>query len=312
LALYYSKFCATCCMFDHLGINYQAKFQKATMTRAIFYVSDSTAMTAKGLGRSLLSQFDNAYFVEYLRPYVDTEVKVVQLVNDLKTVKLVDGTTPIVFASMMDDVLMKRLSSEVDGVIDILEPFVATLERMIEEKPSKAVGRAHTANNFDAYKRRIEAIDFSLATDDGLKLSDYDQADLILLGVSRTGKTPTALYLALNFGLKVANYPFTADDLPCFRLHESHKKNRQKLVGLVISPERLSTIRRERRPIGKYADHLQVVLELDAGRELFYRENIPVVDTTTRSVEEIAASILNIVSIPRLQYPITLQHIPNG
>ena len=169
-------------------------------------------------------------------------------------------------------------------MIDILAPFVASLEHMIKEKPSKAVGRAHNASNLDAYKLRIEAIDFTLASDDGLKLTTYDQADLILLGVSRTGKTPTALYLALNFGLKVANYPFTADDLPTFCLHEFHKKNRQKLVGLTISPERLSSIRKERRPDGRYASYIQVVIELDAIRDLFDREKVPVIDTTTRSV----------------------------
>jgi len=262
------------------------------MMRSIFYVSDSTAMTAKGLGKSLLSQFDNISFVEYLRPYVDTDSKVEELVEDLQAIKKATGCAPIIFASIMDNQLMDKLSSKIDGVIDILAPFVATLERMIEEKPSKAVGRAHTANNLDAYKKRIEAIDFSLATDDGLRQSDYLHADLILLGVSRTGKTPTALYLALNFGLRVANYPFTDEDLPKFELNEAHRSNRQKLVGLMISPERLTRIRKERLPLGKYADHEQVAVELCAIKELFDREKIPTVDTTTRSVEEIAALIL--------------------
>lgn len=267
------------------------------MMRSVFYVSDSTAMTAKGLGKSLLSQFEKISFVEYLRPYVDTEPKVADLISELKNAQVLDNQSPIVFASMMDENLMQKLTREVEGVIDIFKPFLATLEQMMAEKSSKAVGRAHNASNVDVYKRRIEAIDFTLATDDGLKLSDYDQADLVLLGVSRTGKTPTALYLALNFGLKVANYPFTADDLPRFKLAACHEKNRQKLVGLMISPERLVMIRKERRPESQYADHLQITLELDALNDLFFREKIPFVETSTRSVEEIAASIMRMFSI---------------
>lgn len=269
------------------------------MTRSVFYVSDSTAMTAKGLGKSLMSQFEKVAFIEHLRPYVDSEEKVFELVAELRNAALVDGQVPIVFASMMDENLMHKLSSNAEGVIDIFQPFLKTLERMMAKKSSKVVGRAHNASNSNAYKLRIEAIDFTMATDDGLRVSDYDQADIILLGVSRTGKTPTALYLALNFGLRVANYPFTSEDLPHFKLCEAHKKNRQKLVGLTISSERLTKIRKERRPEGSYGDHLQVSLELQALKELFERENIPMVDTSIRSVEEIAASIMSMFSARR-------------
>lgn len=265
------------------------------MARSIFYVSDSTAMTAKGLGQSLISQFDNFAFKEFLRPYIDSEQRVSDLVSELKAAEENDGESPIVFASMMDDHLIQKLSSEMNGVIDILRPFVAVLETMIAEKSSKAVGRAHDIRSADAYRKRIEAIDYTLATDDGLRLDNYDQADIILLGVSRSGKTPTALYLALNFYLKVANFPFTSEDLPRFFLNPAQEHNRKKLVGLMIAPERLATIRKERRAEGKYADLLQINLELDALRELFLRENISFVDTSTRSVEEIAASIMSIV-----------------
>lgn len=266
------------------------------MTRSVFYVSDSTAMTSKGLGKSLLSQFENITFTESLRPYVDSLEKIEELTNEIRNAEVITGQVPIVFASMMDENLMLALSSKVEGVIDIFAPFLKTLERMMEEKSSKAVGRAHNASNSHAYKKRIEAIDFTMATDDGLKLCDYDHADFILLGVSRTGKTPTALYLALNFGFKVANYPFTGEDLPRFSLHEAHIRNRKKLVGMLISPERLANIRRERRAEGNYADYLNICLELDALKDLFHRENIPSVDTSTRSVEEIAASIMSISS----------------
>lgn len=264
------------------------------MTRPIFYVSDSTAMTAKGLGKSLLSQFENLLFTEYLRPFVDSEEKVLELITEINTLKNLYRRPPIIFASMMDGDLMHTLSSGIEGVIDIVAPFMGTLERMMEEKPSKAVGRAHHAGDTDVYKKRISAIDFTLATDDGLRLHDYDQADIILLGVSRSGKTPTALYLALNFGLKVANYPFTPDDLPQFSLHKAHQHNRPKLIGLMISLERLKSIRKERFAKGNYADTAQITTELDALKRLYEREQIPYVDTSTRSVEEIAALVVRL------------------
>lgn len=266
------------------------------MPRSVFYVSDSTAMTAKGLGKSLLSQFENVLFSEHLRPYIDSRSKVMELIAELKDNRAREQNAPIIFASMMDESLMELLSSQVDGVIDIFQPFLATLERLMAEKSSKAVGRAHHGGDDAAYKHRIRAIDFTLATDDGLRLNDYDEADVILLGVSRSGKTPTALYLALNFGLKVANYPFTAEDLPRFLLNPAQTRNRHKLMGLLISLERLTAIRKERRPNGIYADPAHVRMELDALKELFEREKIPCVDTTTRSVEEIAASILGMLA----------------
>lgn len=256
-------------------------------------------MTAKGLGKSLLSQFENLLITEHLRPFVDSEEKILELVAEIKTIAKAHRRPPIIFASMMDNNLMQILRTHIAGVIDILQPFVQTLEGMIEEKPSKAVGRAHHAGDSDAYKNRILAIDFTLATDDGLRLHDYPKADIILLGVSRCGKTPTALYLALNFGLKVANYPFTSDDLPHFSLHLAHIQNRHKLIGLTISPERLAGIRKERFVTGAYADPAQISRELKALKELYEQEKIPWVDTSTRSVEEIAASVMRLYSHAR-------------
>lgn len=265
------------------------------MNRFVFYISDNTAMTAKALGQSLISQFDNIIPDEKLRPYVNSEAKVLLLVEELKRAREKYNNTPIVFASMMDENLMHLLLFKAEGVIDILNPFMKQLESIIAEKSSKTVGRAHRAKDVQSYKKRIDAIDFTLATDDGLKTCDYDYADMVLLGVSRLGKTPTSLYLALNFGFKVANYPFTADDLPEFFLNPYLARNHHKLVGLMISPERLLSIRKERRAQSSYADPEQIELELTALKKLYERERIPFIDTSTRSVEEIAASIMSIL-----------------
>lgn len=267
------------------------------MTRPIFYVSDSTAMTAKGLGKSLLAQFDNLLITEYLRPFIDSKEKVIELIEEIKHKNSQFRHQAVIFASIMDEDLINLLSSSLANVINIIAPFNKTLETIIKERPSKAIGRAHQLLDIAIYKKRLEAIDFTLATDDGLRKQDYDEADIILLGISRSGKTPTALYLALNFNLKVANYPFTPDDLPQFHLIDEHKHNRHKLIGLMIAEERLLIIRKERYQKHSYADRSLIREEIKALKELYDREALPWLDTTTRSVEEIAALILKIYKI---------------
>lgn len=263
------------------------------MTHAVFFVSDSTAMTAKGLGKSLLSQFEGP-FKEHLRPYINTAERIINLLEEIHRNHQSEQKIPIVFASIVDERLMQKLSDSFPQVIDIFGPFMARLELLLNSKSSKEVGQAHRLGNESVYQKRVVAIEYTLATDDGLKINFYDGADIILLGVSRCGKTPTALYLALNFGLKVANYPFTADDLPKFSLLDAHKKNREKLIGLSISTERLASIRHERRANTSYAAPSTIQAELDALGLLYEEECIPFIDTTTRSVEEIAASIVSL------------------
>lgn len=259
----------------------------------IFYVSDNTALTAKTLGKSLLSQFENIYFMEYLRPFINTQKKVLQLCDEINILAKQDEQSPIIFVSTVNHKILDILHEKFSNVIDILSPFVAHLELIINKKSSKRAGLAYKMNNIKEYDERIMAIDFTLDTDDGLKINNYDNADIVLLGVSRCGKTPTALYLALNLGLKVANYPFTAEDLPDFVLNAEQKKNHHKLFGLLISPERLASIRKERRSIGNYSDIECIKKELQALKDLFVREKIPFVDTTNRSVEEIATFIVS-------------------
>lgn len=259
----------------------------------IFYVSDNTALTAKSLGKSLLSQFENVYFMEHLRPFINTQKKVIELCQEIKEIQKQDEQEPVIFASVLNPQLMGMLRAKFVNIIDIIRPFIPSLEKLMGEKSSQRAGLAHKMINVREYDERIMAIDFTLSTDDGLKVSDYDEADIILLGVSRSGKTPTALYLALNFGLKVANYPFTSEDLPEFTLTLEQKKNHHKLFGLLISVERLTSIRKERRAAGNYSNVEQVSKELLALKDLFAREKIPFVDTTNRSVEEIASFIVS-------------------
>lgn len=261
--------------------------------RSIFYVSDNTAITAKSLGQSLITQFTNLDYTEFLRPYINNEEKILLLIHEIKDHQKKYHKTPVVFASIMSDALMNILISKVEGVIDIFRPFAQQLGDLMDEQPSKAVGKAHDLKARADYRARMAAIDFTMATDDGLRVDDYDHADVILLGVSRSGKTPTAIYLALNFSLKVANYPFTADDLPTFTLNQAQIRNRHKLFGLMVDEKRLSSIRKERRSNSSYSDLLLIKKELLALKKLFVREDIDFIDTTNKSVEEIAALIMN-------------------
>jgi len=269
------------------------------MERTVFYISDGTALTAKGLGKSLLSQFGHISFKEKIRPFIDTKEKVLSLIKEMDREALLSKKPFIAFASMMDDSLMSLLLIKYPEVIDIFSPFIKKLEGLIDQKSSKEVGLAHNISKEPMYEHRIQAIDFALATDDGLRMSEYERADLIILGISRSGKTPTSVYLALQFGLKVANYPFTSDDLPEFALNDALLKNRSKLFGLVISKERLLFIRNERRPGSPYADKDLIDQEIVALERLFFEENIPFIDATNRSVEEIASSIFYSMRVQR-------------
>lgn len=258
---------------------------------AVFYLSDSTALTAKVLGKSLLSLFDKIKFVEFWRPFINSKQKLLEVIKEIYFIKNHYNQEPIIFVSMIDEDLSNILYKEFPHIIDILRPFVPKLEKSLRKESIKQVGLAHRQNDQGEYDKRIMAIDFALACDDGLKTDWYDKADLILLGLSRSGKTPTSIFLALQFGLNVANYPFTSEDLPKFYLSEVLLKNRLKLFGLIINDLRLCSIRKERRPSGQYADIKHIKKELKALEDLYIKEKIPFLDTTNKSVEEIASSI---------------------
>jgi regulator of PEP synthase PpsR (kinase-PPPase family) len=181
--------------------------------------------------------------------------------------------------------------------------FLEPLARELEEEPNFEPGRAHGMSDIDAYMKRIEATNFALANDDGGVSRNYDEADVILVGVSRSGKTPTCLYLALQYGVYAANYPLTDEEFESGELPEFLIKQKQKLFGLSIDPERLSQIRKERRPMGTYSSVQQVRFELRETEKLFRRYGIPNVDTTKFSIEEISSRILDSTGVERRVRP---------
>jgi regulator of PEP synthase PpsR (kinase-PPPase family) len=260
--------------------------------RTVFYISDGTGITAENLGHSLISQFDQVEFEHITMPYVDTTEKAVAAVTRINHSAINTHTRPLVFATLVNEELRKILSTVNAMYIDIFNTFIGPLEQELQTQSSYTIGRGHGKHDENRYKARIEAIDFTLSTDDGSNIHRYSRADIILVGVSRCGKTPTCLYLAMQKGLLAANYPITEEDLQSHELPKSLLEYRQKLFGLTIAPMRLHEIRDKRRPDSHYAELEQCNYEVRQAERWFKEYHIPYISTTALSIEEIATKIL--------------------
>lgn len=271
--------------------------------RAVFFLSDQTGVTAEALGHSLITQFAGQHFRQMTLPFIDSEDKAREAVRTINSAGEGDGLKPVVFSTLVQPDL-RIIVKEADGIhLDIFDAFLDLLSTELQEQPSFTSGAAHGMSNIDAYMKRIEATNFALANDDGGISRNYDAADVILVGVSRSGKTPTCLYLALQYGVYAANYPLTDEELENGALPDFLIEQKHKLFGLTIAPERLRQIRTERRPMGKYASAQQVRYELREAAKIFRRYGIPHVDTTKFSIEEISSRILNNTGVERRVRP---------
>lgn len=271
--------------------------------RTIFFVSDQTGVTAETLGHSLLTQFDGMDFKLVTVPFVDSVDKAKRIAANVDQIGEIDKIRPIVFASLVQDDVREPLLKSTALVLDFFETFLAPLEGELGRKSSHALGRGHGMFDSKGYNLRIEATNYAMAADDGHGADHYNQADIILMGVSRSGKTPTCLYLALQYGVFAANYPLADEDLESNALPKSLRTFRDKLYGLTISPERLRQIRLERRSRGRYATPQQVSFELRAAESIFKRFGIRWIDTTHSSIEEIASTILSETGLQRRVRP---------
>ncbi len=262
-------------------------------TRVVFFVSDRTAITAEGLGNSLLTQFDQAVFVRHTLRFIDTPAKARSVAAEIRRVGEASGSRPIVFSTLID-ADMRGIVAESGAIcFDFVDTFIGRLETELGLRSSHSIGRTHGLTDKPRYNLRMDAVNFALATDDGLTSRMYEQADVIVVGVSRSGKTPTCLYLALTFGIYAANYPLTPDDLGEAQLPAGLGAHRSKLYGLTIDPGRLRAIRTERRPDSQYSSLQQCQYEVRQAEALFRHNGIPSVTTTTMSVEEIATTIVH-------------------
>jgi [pyruvate, water dikinase]-phosphate phosphotransferase / [pyruvate, water dikinase] kinase len=263
------------------------------MERAVFFVSDRTGITAETLGLSLLTQFNGIKFKKHARRFVDSMEKAHAVGDEIRRAAAETGTRPIVFSTMIDDAMRRAIAAPDSIFFDLVDTFISPLEVALGQKSTHTIGRAREVVDQSKYSLRMDAVNYALATDDGLHTQDYNHADVIVLGVSRSGKTPTCLYLALTFGVYAANYPLTRDDLEDLRVPPALATHRHQLFGLTIDPERLHQIRRERKAEGTYASLKQCHYEVAHAEALFRQEGIRFLTTTTMSVEEIATTILH-------------------
>ena len=272
---------------------------KAVMKRKVFFISDRTGITAETLGHSLLAQFEGIEFESIILPFVDSEAKALHAVEQINHANASDGVRPLVIDTLVDKRIRAIINQSTAFTLDFFNTFVGPLEQELGVASCYRMGRTlHTATS-EEYDSRIEAINYTLANDDGANIRDYAGADLILLGVSRCGKTPTCLYLAMQFGIRAANYPLTEEDLEQARLPKFLQPYRNKSYGLTIDVERLQEIRSHRRPNSRYADLKQCLWELREADIMFRREQIPVLNTTQLSVEEIATKLIDQAGLSR-------------
>lgn len=262
------------------------------MKRFVYMLSDGTGITAEILGNSLITQFENIEFEKLTIPYIDSIEKAESVVLQINQTYKEQGTKPLVFMTLVNPDIRLYFKKADACVFDLFSTFIGPLENELREKSSYTVGRTHGVANAQSYSHRIEAVDFALSHDDGIKTRGYDKADIILIGVSRCGKTPSCLYMALQYGILAANYPFTEDDLAGFHLPDVLRPYKQKLFGLTIDTQRLQHIRSERRPNSKYASAEQCRLEVTEVEAMYQKEKIPYINSTKFSIEEIATKIL--------------------
>lgn len=266
--------------------------------RTVFFISDQTGVTAETMGHSLLTQFDGLNYRAVTLPFVSSLDKAHEAVRRINSAAKESGQRPIIFGTLVQDDVRAVLKESEAMFLDFFEAFVGPMERELGRQWTHRAGRAHGLADQTAYASRIEATNYALANDDG-SIGEYGRADVILVGVSRSGKTPTCLYLAMQYGVYAANYPLTDEDLESTRLPAALQSHKTKLFGLRITPARLQQIRQERRPNSRYASPQQIQFETRAADAIFQRHGIPFLDTTECSIEEISARILEATGVER-------------
>ena len=270
--------------------------------RSVFFVSDGTGITAETFGNAILAQFEFEY--RHIRlPFIDTIEKAHLAVEQINSCFENEGRKPIVFTTLANEKVLEVVNQECKGMIlDMFSNFVNPLETEFKTKSNHRIGRFSDASKSKAYQNRIDAINFSLAHDDGQTQVDLEKSDVILVGVSRSGKTPTSLYLAMQHGLKAANYPLIPEDFERQMFPPALLPHLPKIFGLTIHPDRLSEIRNERRPHSRYASLDNCKMEVREAESMMRRYGIRWLSTTTKSIEEIATTIIQEIQPERLTY----------
>jgi len=263
----------------------------ATKARAAYFLSDSTGITAETLGNALLSNFPGFVFHRHTIPFVDT-VKgandvVRQIARDAEA-----GLDPIIFTTTKNAAVSAALRAAPGTIIDLLGGHLTELEAALGTTASEQLGQFHMLGDATQYFARMRAVEYAIEHDDGQSSRALDLADLIIVAPSRCGKTPTTMYLALQYGLLIANYPLTDDDFPTDGLPSLIAPYAARCFGITTTPLRLSQVRHERRPDSTYSSLAQCTLELRRAEDLYRRNRVPFLNSSTKSVEEMSAVIL--------------------
>jgi len=269
------------------------------LKRTTFVISDRTGLTAEALCHSLLSQFPSVQFDIENLPFIDTVEKAQDVVDNLNSLADKNNEKPLVFATLVNDDIRKIISDGDVVFFDLFDTFIDPLEKELKVDSSHSVGKSHGVLDFAQYSSRMSAVNFAMTTDDGMETDHYARADVVVIGASRSGKTPTCLYLSLQFGIFAANYPLTAPDLETTELPKALKPYQDKLFGLTIDPYRLQQIRQERYSGDTYASAQTCQFEVAQAEALYRSGGVPYVNTTKKSVEEIGAYILHKASLRR-------------
>ena len=267
--------------------------------RSVFFISDGTAITAETLGHSLLAQFPHVNFDIHIIPYISSEEAAMNVVAEINQRADRDGQQPLVFDTLVDPYVRDIINTANAVNLDVFEGLIGKLSEVLGTPPTTLVGQTHAVTDSESYKARIDAVHFALENDDGARTRHYDKADLILIGVSRSGKTPTSIYLSLQFGIRVANYPLTEEDLDDNRLPAVLRPHKSKLFGLMIDAERLVAIRTERKANSRYASFSQCLMELRAVEGIYISEGIKYLNVSEMSIEEISTRVLQMAGLKR-------------
>jgi len=268
-----------------------------TRQRTVFFVSESTGITAETLGHSLLSQFPHIDFTYIQRPFVDSEGRALALVNEINRISEEQRYKPLVFATMPKKNINSILQQSDCYYYEVFESILDKIGHDLDTEPTRESGLSHGLINVKSYDARIDALNFALKHDDAMVLKSLGEADVIIVGVSRSGKTPTSLYLALKFGIKAANYPITDDDFDKNQLPEILLENREKLFATSIKAKRLHQIREKRRPNSQYSSLETCKLEIKNAQNLYDKYGLVPMDVTSQSIEELAAQIVRILNL---------------
>ena len=269
--------------------------------RTVFFVSDGTGITAETFGHAVLTQF-NLRFKQIRLPFIDDIDKTYDALRKINEAFALDGKRPIVFSTLVKTELSTIIRNSKGMYMDLIQTFVEPLEQELGVKSTHTIGRSHNIADSDEYKNRIEAINYSLMHDDGQSHKNLSVADVILVGVSRSGKTPTSLFLAMQYGIKAANYPLIPEDFERGKLPSGLLPHKGKIFGLTITPERLSEIRHERRQGSKYASIENCRYEVNEAELMMKREGIRWLSSTTKSIEEISTTILQEIKSDKRAY----------